>query len=367
MDYKNNHTLHKMKYLEIKNELETIQTGGAENQNGGSENQNSGSENIFDLNIKYPEYKKGELQKNLIKFEQKFGNEFKIKYRDNIFDVNLVKTKTMTNVTYYRMMYNTPKRRTSLLPFKIDFIDPILIKKNNNTYIPDINKTDQISGSDMVIICLEIQRILGAYSTSLRDGTEIACNKTGEIMDLSYLKLIEKGLTFYMSLGFDFNVNEKMEYKLKKEIERIIKNIRNIKTKKIIKEYENTISLVKKIIKNNDNNNFEIILAKVDQSCHDKLNVWYREPNIEYLKYLINESFDVLHVLYKYQDYKQFYTILVKLFKDDCNEYNLLHKAVISNLRYKIIYKNKIIVRDYLKDFGLLYVYRNTYEYIYTF
>jgi hypothetical protein len=58
----------------------------------------------------------------------------------------------------------------------------------------------------MVQICLEINRILGVENIFLGDGTQVKCEKNNEKMDLSLLKLIERGMTFYMNLGFDFDV-----------------------------------------------------------------------------------------------------------------------------------------------------------------
>lgn len=358
-NYKDKYLKYKAKYLEFKNNSEQIQIGGGKK--------------IFDLNKKYPDYKKGELQNNLINFEKKYGKNFKIKYNDILINVVLEKANTQTDLTFYRMTYDIPKRNTRLLPFKIDFIDPILVEKNNNTYIANIQKTDKISGSNMTKICLEINRILGAEKTSLGDGTKVNCDKTNEKMDLSYVKLIEKGMTFYMSLGFDFYVDEKIQYsyplifsdknKFKKEINKIIYNIRNIETQDIIEEFETTMELLNKIIKNDDEKNLEIIFGVFNPTHHDLI-TWYNNFNI---KELMNESIDVLKILHKYKNYKKFYKILIKLFKDACNEYNILYKYIVSNERYKIVYKKTIIVRDYIKDFGLLKSYRNTYSYVYNF
>jgi hypothetical protein len=46
-----------------------------------------GGSKIFDLNKTYPEYKKSELQKNLINFKKKYGKKFKIKYNNIVIDV----------------------------------------------------------------------------------------------------------------------------------------------------------------------------------------------------------------------------------------------------------------------------------------
>lgn len=38
------------------------------------------------------------------------------------------------------------------------------------------------------------------------------CNKTNDMINLSYIKLLEKKMTFYMSHGFDFDINYNTDY-----------------------------------------------------------------------------------------------------------------------------------------------------------
>ena len=125
-----------------------------------------GNIKIFDLNKKY-EYKKGELQKNLKTFEKEYGSEFKVKYENILIDVNFIKAILPTGVKFYRMYYDIPKRTTKFKPFLIDFIDVVKAKKNNNTYISNIQRTNKISGTQLVKICLKINEILGAEKTLL--------------------------------------------------------------------------------------------------------------------------------------------------------------------------------------------------------
>ena len=65
----------------------------------------------------------GELQQNIREFEKEYGNNFKIKYKDNIINVNLGKAKLPNDTEFYRMTYDIPHRITELTPFIIDFID----------------------------------------------------------------------------------------------------------------------------------------------------------------------------------------------------------------------------------------------------
>ena len=72
--------------------------------------------------------------------------------------------------------------------------------------------------------------------------------------------------------------------------------------------------------------------------------------------------------IHKYvKKYDLLYKILVKLFKDSCDEYIILHKYICKQSRVKIIYKNKIIKSDYVMNFKYLKGYRNVYLFTYTF
>lgn len=327
--------------------------------------------NVFDLNKKYPEYKKGNLQKNLIEFEKKFGKKFKIKYNNITIEATLAILKLKTGKDFYSIFYDPVKKTTELYPFKIDFISPIDQLTRNETYISNIQKTDKLSGSDLVKICLAINRILGAEKTTLGDGAEIICEKTGDKMDLSYLKLIENKMTFYMKHGFNFDIRGNLYFpfkfsnikELREEINRLINNIRRIKTKDIISYYENVISLLQTIMKNNDEKEFEAVFNNGDLTNPDS--VRYEKPKI---KELFNEAIDVLLILYKYaKKYDLLYKILVKLFKDSCDEYIILHKYICKQSRVKIIYKNKIIKSDYVMNFKYLEGYRSVYLFTYEF
>ena len=55
------------------------------------------------------------------------------------------------------------------------------------------------------------------------------------------------------------------------------------------------------------------------------------------------------------------------MFKEACDEYVILDKYLIRNTRLQLIYKKKIIKRNYIKDFLYLKTYKHEYMYTYTF
>lgn len=349
------------KYLEYNNSI--LNENSNINQLGG--------EKIFDLSKKYPEYKKGKLIENVNKLNKKYGSKFSIRMNDITIPVNLVKVKLPNGVNFFRLIYDIEHRTTILTPIIIDFIDPIKAELNNFSYIANIQKTNDISGTNLVKICLAINKILGVKKTYLSDGAEVLCTKNNQVMDLSYIKLIERRTSFYMNLGFDFEVTDNDWFSkrfsstkdLKKKIYKLIKKIRTIKTITLIKEYEDTLSLLVKIIKDNYKGKFEILYNNSNLIHNSEI---YDENPYKKIYEIFDECKIILEILNKYKNIDKFYLILVKTFREACDDYTLLNKFIIYNNRTKIIYNNSIIKRNYVIDFDFLKMLRYSF-YSYTF
>jgi len=329
---------------------------------------------IFDLGDK--PYKKGELQKNLKKLEKTYGKKFQIKYKNYLIDVVLERIKLPNNTQFYRISHDIKHRTFLDAPFIIDFID-IDAKKNNSSYITSIHKTDSISGSNMVKICLKINENLGAKKISLGDGARITCTQTDSEMDLSLIKLLERYETFYMKFGFDFDMihNDVPHlYKftnkndLKKEIIRIIDKIRTIKISDIITECENTIELMKHIKKDKNKGKLEIIYSNdhpsIENKTYKQMPEWFIGYNLEYYKKILN----LLKKYHKTLKISKLYKLFIELFNNNCTDYTDLFAYFFENLTYKIIYNNKKIIRKYVNDFRFLYAYKTFYRnFVYNF
>jgi len=155
---------------------------------------------IFDLESKNIKFKSN-LQANIRLLYYKFKDKFMIKDGNIIVPVRLELIKTH-NVKYYSLYYDIEFRDNYLLPFKIDFIDTCKYKLNNNCYIANITKIENISGSTMVKLVLKILKILKVHIATLYDDTNIKCGDTK--IGLSYFKLIEKQQSFYQKFGFKY-------------------------------------------------------------------------------------------------------------------------------------------------------------------
>lgn len=359
-DFYNKYLKYKIKYLELK----------SNNMIGGGKNK------IFDLdNEKQFKFTENNISNNLNLLEKELGSSFTIKYTINskpiYIDVVLKKIKSLTNVIFYSLIFSIPFRTTSLMNIKLDFIDPLLIQVNNNSYISNIQRTKEISGSELVQISIRINQLLKVKKIYIYDGTTVQCNK--DQLDLSFLKLIEKKHTFYMKFGFDFEVtNTTFFYQrfankadLKNEINKLIENIRKIKTLDIIKECNKTIKLMAKIIE--EENKHKLQISLISYSNPTLVNEFYKENPEDSIIEIIGDCKDVADILNKYKNEKLFYKVLVKLFTDDCTKYNILFRNIITNAKTKIIYGKEIINREYVIDFDLLMGLRYAYIFSYTF
>lgn len=356
-NYYNKYIKYKFKYLNLLKNT-NIQLG-------------SGDLKVFDLSEDH-EFRKGELEKNLKKLEKEYGGKFIIKSaKSNLeVEVSFYKIKLPSDLEIYRMKYDIPNRTTYLTPFIIDFFDPTKSEINSNSYIYDIQKTDKITGTQMVKLCLEINEVLGVNKVFLFDGATIKCGKKD--LNLSFIKLLEYGKTFYMKLGFDFEITDhlspyyrfKSKTKFKKEFDKLLENIKLIETIDIIKEYEKTLDTINLMIKENYKEDFKIYY---DNSYPVELET-YLEPNPkDSIQEIFEECNEVLEILNENKDNKYLYEILIDLFKTNCEDYYTLYTYIISNQRKKLTYGEIEISRPYINDFNFFIEYIHKFYYSYTF
>ncbi len=333
---------------------------------------------IFDLNDEKIKLSKN-LQKNLKFLHKKFGKKFKIKYFDLECVVILEYISFDTNnFSFYRMKYYEKYSFDTLLPFKIDFYDIFEKKKNSNSYIAEIHKTYNISGSLMVKLVLAINKKLGVNKTFLYDSSSVICeNDPTNKIDLSFLKYIQNGVGFYTKLGFSFDTNNQLSRlvpfdnpkQLLKKLDSIIIKIRKITISEVIKLYQEILDIINKIIKTQDYNGLDIILIDTVTIKPLASNdfVFITDPKIK-IHELFNECDNVIRLLLK-SDEKYLYKYMIKLATDKklCEEYVKLVDNLCLNQIYKIKYKNKIVIKDFVVWFHYLFFIKNSFYLSYKF
>lgn len=331
------------------------------------------STNKFDLkNIKL---KFGSnLTKNLNMLHKSYGSRFKIKYDD--VEVNVVlqkKTLDSNNQEFYILNYDEPDRTDDLYPFKISFFDPIVNKINGNSYIANIRKTKKLSGSTMVKLVLEINRALKVKKTFLWDASSVQCQN--DEIDLGLMKLFEKGHTFYMNFGFKFDTtisnhnllifedSSQLEAKLKS----LLDKVKRITIKSIIKQYEQLLDMITQIVKTQDYESLKILNLETYsyRPISSNQTVIIKDPK-KRINGLFDEINQVLKILLKTKK-KYLIDYMIELFKSNCADCMILLKYLCYNYYYKIVWKKKIIQRNYLVYFHYIISIRKYFYYSYTF
>ena len=333
----------------------------------------SGDKKIFDLS-EYKQYKfTDDVQKNLRQLEKTFGKSFTIKWDKIIFPVILhTKTFKSNDVTFYEIYYDMPNRIHDLKPFSIMFIDNKTLELGNASYIANIHRTYNISGSQMMYFVLELQRVLGVEKTILHDGATVNCD--GSRMNLSYIKLLEKGKTFYMKFGFEYEIDKsgwfvmryKNEKEYKKDLDNTIAKIKKIKIDDIIKDYEDILDILVETTKTGDYRNFNIkFVTETEFKNHD---YYYADDPYFAIPDIFRDTFNILHILNGSKD-KYFYEFFIKLFNDTvrCHDYLILKKIIADSIIYSIESKNKTAKFKYTPIFNRFSSLKRISSYVYHF
>jgi hypothetical protein len=306
--------------------------------------------NIFDLNNNdknrelFSEY----FNDNIKILLNTFGTEFILKLKNiEIPVVMLEQTGKFSDNKYWYIKYSIWDRDQYLLPLKINLCNPFTYKTDGVTYIANITKLHNVSGTNMMNIALKLLEILKSTKTYVWDAATVSCGL--ETMDLSFFKLLEKGKTFYQRFGFRFTIenidNLKFNFKddstLQKTIFEYIDKLKKIKIEYIIKSYSIILSVLTNVI-NTQN--------------YNKLNIYYYSPYEPYKTSKITKRKKVLDIIneidiilkitntshntYLYQD-------MIYYFYNDCKKYLDIMKYIIDNQIYMIKYdKKKYILKD---------------------
>lgn len=306
---------------------------------------------ILDLN--YPPEFTNNLQKNIVMLKKLLGTKFIIKDGDIELPAYLYLVVEPNNkkMKYYSLVYDIEDRDDWLLPFKIAFLDMEKGIINNNCYIANIHKTETISGSTMVTTVLKLLKVLQVEKATLHDGARIDCF-TSEV-DLSFFKLLEKGITFYQKFGFKFKMDESsandiINYgstqNMIKTLHQALDNIHKIKLDYYRDAYTKILDIIKLIIKNQDYENVKIYLH------HPYKPFLVQKDKVKETVLSTVRDIDTLLNITKNTKRKYLTELMIDLLYADCSSYLVLEDLIFKNMFSGIKYKNKGI---YLKHHAI--------------
>jgi hypothetical protein len=314
-----------------------------------------------------------DLQTSLAEFYKTYGSQFIIYDESTNISIPLELTESSLptfKMKFYTLIYDVEGRDFELYPLKINFIDMYKIKLNDTVYISNIHKTNELTGSQIVKFALELLKRLGTKKVYIYDGTTVKCSSNSMDYDLSFLKLLEKGKTFYMNFGFDFdNVGQHYSKgftspaQYKQHVKKTIAVCKKIKVKQIVSEYKKILHMCYLVIKSGDYENFKVRCREGYTSLlkYKKRNTWICKKNITDLVY---EAKEMLDVLGKAQN-KYLYDFMIQLFSSsECSDYDVIIKNMLDNQMYLIEYNGTKISREYFESFFMLRFLRyNIYTY----
>lgn len=320
----------------------------------------------FDLskNINFSD----DVQKNLKILSNLYGKKFNIKTTKFSVPVILKKEKLIVDgITPYALIYDMDILEENEYPFRILFSDGEPPKLGNDAHINHIHKTDNISGSEMVSLVLEILKKLQVKYASIYDGAKVNCGDSK--MDLSFLKLIEKKRSFYEKFGFRYSVKynvlntRKMfltDEKFYKLLYQTIDKFRKIKVSYYKKKINDVITLISKVILNDDFGNVNLTIIRPNIN-YDK--EYYYSPKKENKKKLneLLKNFSDLNTILKKSSEVYLFELMVRLFNEDCNQYLKITDWIIKSKYHFIQYKNKKITFDYKYIYKFLSFLRNNF------
>lgn len=321
---------------------------------------------IFDLESKNIKFKSN-LQSNIRLLYYKFKDRFMIKDGNMIVPARLELIKT-NNVKYYSLYYDIEYRDNYLLPFKIDFIDTCKYKLNNNCYIANITKIENISGTMMVKFILKILKILKVHIATLYDDTNIKCGDAK--IGLSYFKLIEKQQSFYQKFGFkyvlkcsareDFFNTFRSDRSINKFLLSIIDEIKKITFQSLLEFYQTILNVLTEVAESK--NYDDIMLIKGQNKGYI---VYEKDINKKKIKGFIKDIQQFIqNITEASKKYHSMYELMIDSFYNNCSQYSFFIDILMNHVLLGVKYKNKEIIHNFKKPFYELYSIKDLRLYI---
>lgn len=332
------------------------------------------TQKIWDLSRSF---EKNKVQKNLKLLYKEYGKYFTIKFGNVL--VPVIFEKRHSNIwqeKFYVLKYHIKKfYNKDLLPFSIWFINLFEQKLDNKAYIANIHRTDDISGSKMVELVLNIQRCLGVSETFIVDVATVNCGN--ETMELSFIKLLERGITFYMRFGFEFDLTSAFVWgrfpskkKLLSTIRELIKDIRKIKIKNIISQQKAIIDILSLATKQQKWNEFHAIY--VSESKIEPYELYYGNDAHTHIPNFFRNAYNIIRILEKTTHIK-LVDYLIELFNNGtrCSEYLTLFYTLLvpsyPNNYYQISYGKNVVTLEHMPKTIKLYYLKNYFLFRYKF
>lgn len=325
------------------------------------------------------EYMTNNVTKNIEWIKSNYGDKFELS--TDLFSMPATISKgylEISEIEYFVLEYDSSVGgedipRSYILPFSINFYDPVITEINNDVYIANISRTKKIRGSDVVKFVLHVLRILGVEKAYLHDGTQIECSD-GTKIDLSLYKLMEKSIPYYMNFGFKFYVDPKKSNNLryhfksddmiKRVLDKTLQVIRNLKITDLINTYEQLVDICADSIKKADTDNF--IVKRFSTVNETPPSLYVSDYKSEPVNFIWKAK--VLMDILRNTKASTFRELIMELVNSgNCHSYDQLISLMLYEYIYSYEYGTTIIKTEYVRTFALLMLIRESVAYVYDF
>lgn len=314
---------------------------------------------VFDLNSNKIKFGNN-VQNNIKILLNKLGRKFVIQdiIKGKVIKIPALFVRTCGHIPYYYLIYDIKDRNNALFPFKIDFISEKNIL-DNDCYIANIHKTDKISGTNMMNLVIKILRKLNVDTVYLHDGAAVEFSD-GVLVDLTFYKLIEKGITFYQKFGFKFTINNNRylirkygyDKHLNKFIIKYIDQFKKIKIQNIKKDYNKINNILNLVIANKDYDQLKIYkYNRIRPYLIDQ------KKNVQIVENMTAKVKTAIRILENSKK-KYIYELLIDLWNTNQSDYIELDN-IINDSKYIIKYHDMKIISKFNKILDMIYIIKN--------
>jgi len=300
---------------------------------------------MFNLNLKHKF--SNNVDTNIKSIINNLGHKFIIK-DDVEIPVKFIDVTQPNGLKHYALYYDTEKIYEQEHPIKILFVNIHTGDHDNSAYINNLSKTDNISGTRMMNIIFKFLKIINTKYVRLHDGATIG------YVNLSLIKLLESGQTWYMKFGFKFDTSNyySIAYKYKshndvmKRIHFLLDQFKKLTVDEMMEKYTLIANL----------ESAEVICVNPHTMLESD---YYKNSSYDLAK---SKKFynECLECIRPYSG-KLLYECMLDLVKVDLDKYSTIESELLSNTP---VYSYNDIKRDYCLILMEVNNIRNNYYHI---
>lgn len=296
------------------------------------------------MNIEKKYKLSNDLVKNVKYMHEHFGQTFDMLYQDKIIPVRLVYSESFTRDKCWQLTYNGEVLSEELHVFKL------LFYPDNSVNLRNVRACNNLRGSEIITIVLELCKLLKAKTIILNDRAHIKCNYFN--IYLSIIKLLSDNRTFYGKYGFipyirPGNAESPHGYirseEVQEDILKYLEEFKSIKTSEVV-------AVMQDILNNLYSYKGQVKVKKIYAgSATFQEYDYYHEDLSEQKKDKILKEYRNIISRCKLSNEEYFYMHMITEHKKNCSNYMSIENILYKNHQiYSFIFGEKEIPRTFI-------------------